>query len=480
VALSQAFRKTPIFRTTVTLGLLVAVVWATIGLAHATDTTITLQPGDTVRIIAPPPALPAPSTGMQAARIADLMNVLSVVAFPITDQNNDPWGSWPADYSAATTVAALDYLTAGSGLPINLRVYHYAGRETVTAPWLRQVHAATGARVSVAVGGGGGMADVPSMLALAADPATGIAWAEGINEPNNIGPVPAATTIAVQQAIKAGLPGGVVNVGPSIVFGLPFPAGYISPPYFSTTDLATINGLIGHANGHFYPPTLPDLNDGSGMGAFDDVVSGLGIAYQRKPIDLTEWHPTLFNANGQTANDKLAAYYGLQFLVRAWQLGVEQASWFALFDFGTIYRCGLFPTNATNPRAAAIALRALYVLTGDHGVTKSTFAPGRLPVAISGQQPAIAGSPRTGGNLAVFEASDGRYFILFWDAAVVPGGAASPWTFSFAGTPPVSVKEYNLQGVATDTTPIQTVIAPATARVISQMPAAFHLMVVQP
>ncbi len=418
-----------------------------------------------------------PSTGIKAARSADLLAMTGSNLFPVLAVDDDPWGAWPADYTPATVIAALNLLTNGSGVMPVCRVYFYADREALMAAWLPQL-AAVGVRFTIAIGSGGSVADVPGILRLAVNPANGIIQIEGVNEPNGQSPVAVADTVAAQRALWAGKPPGVRVAGPSIVIGTPFPEGWITG-YASGGDMAALLAAMDVANGHFYPPSLCDLDDGSGRGgAFDDVVQGFAKAFPSKPLVLPEWQTTLFDKATPNSDPVLDAYYLPIWLMSAYRLGIRSAQYFPLFDFGTAYVCGLFPKDATNPRPAAWVIRALHTLMGDHGATRFTFTPGSLDYTLSGGAPPInAASPHTGTQSALFQASDGRFFIPVWNAQVAPSGAALPTTLKF-GTAPHQITEYAITGDAGSTTPLQTI--QNVTSVTTAMGAAFHLFVVTP
>lgn len=415
------------------------------------------------------------AAGVQAGRIADLLEPLGPNTFSSATPDPNLWGAFPADYSPPSVIAAMNYITNNSGLTLQLREYHYAGRESIQGPWLKQVTAATGSKAIMCVGANGSLNDVASLLALAADPANNISSVEGINEPNwdvGSGVIPPATTLAIQTAL------GASSVGPSIVVGDP-PEGWITGlnGYFSSTDLAQLK--IAMANLHFYPQRAPDLDGGTNRGGvFDSMVAGLKLAYGAKPLLITEWHPTLFNADGQSANDALAAYLAPIMLLSAYRLGVKGMFWFALFDFESSgYRCGLFPrSGAVNPRPVANALRALFTLTGDHGATKRTFTPGRFNYRISNLPPPVnAASPHSGGQHALFQASDGRFFIPLWNSQLMPGGATVPVPIDFA-SPVAGVKEFNI--TSGSLVPVQS--HSATSGLVSQLDASVRLLVIAP
>lgn len=336
-------------------------------------------------------------------RIADLIELLGVNTFSQIGPTNT-WGAYPADYNATSVIAALNYLTAGV-FALRIREYHWAGKEAIQQPWLKQVVAANlGTHVSLAIGANGSAADVPSMLALAADPACGIRWLEGINEPNNdfgSGTISVANTIAAQQAL-AGATGQ--RFGPSLVAGMPHPEGWITN-YFGA-QLASLLPLIDFVNGHYYPPHCPDLTgDGTSL---TDYVTGLGTAYGKKPVSITEFHPTLYASAG--LDPSLDPYYLLITLFRAAKLGINGLWWYSLFDYGDIsadgYASGFFPqSGAINPRPSAIALRNLCSAVADRGANLRTFTPGKLTISVT---------KAPGVDWDLYQISDGRFVVPIW------------------------------------------------------------------
>jgi len=445
-------------------------------MSTATTTSSVVIDGYTFNIAV---TVTSPSTGIQASRIADLLEPFGVNTFSSLDGNSNLWGSWPADYSPPTVIAAMNWLTNNSGLTMRGREYHYAGRETMQAKWLSQVTAGTGSKFSICVGSNGDLTAVPTLLSLAAAPENNVGWIEGSNEPNNdfgSGQVPSAVVQDIQTQLFAGRPPGVEVLGPSIVFGMPYPEGYILPAYVpSTTSLSSGMTL---SNGHFYPPRNPDIDDGSGRGgSFDDVVVGLTKVYGKKPV-ITEWHPTLYNNDGHSSDDMLAAYLTPINMLSANRLGVSGMWWYSLFDYGSTYKSGLFPTNATNPRPAAYAIRAMYSLTGDKGQNKRTFSPGKLAYTVSGlPSPVNAASPHTGGQHALFQSSDGRFFLFLWNSQLTYGGPKVPVTVKF-GSAVHSVSEYNLNAGATAMTALQSLSN--VSGLTSQLDASARLLVVSP
>jgi hypothetical protein len=61
-----------------------------------------------------------------------------------------------------------------------------------------------------------------------------------------------------------------------------------------------INSAHLHGNGHYYPPGSPDV---PGTGYRSMNIEGLQIAYAGHPAHLTEFHPTLYNSQGNKPDE---------------------------------------------------------------------------------------------------------------------------------------------------------------------------------
>jgi hypothetical protein len=409
-------------------------------------------------------------TGVQAERIADLLATAGGAnMFPSMDPDSNVWGSYPADYSPESVLAAMDWLTADSpawAKPVS-RIYAASYRMDILRAWLPVV-AAKGYRFTAAIAANGTADDAKAVLELAADPKYGIVMVEGINEPNTdfgSGVVPADVTIEAQRVLFAGRPHGMPCAGPSIVFGLPFPEGYITPGYASAEEMADICANMDVANGHFYPPNVCDLDDGSGRGgAFDDVVAGLRAAYGVERLAITEYQPTLYrNASaGQImsserdrrvtaptphgTDDRLDGYYAPIMLLSAFRLRVGTMQWYPLFDYGTLHPCGFFPqTHAADARPSAWAIRALHALAGDPDPEGLVFTPERLDYQVSGGSPPINdASPHTGTQSHLFQGADGRFRLFITNEQLEPGGTPQPVRVSF-GAAVLEVREHEIR-----------------------------------
>jgi hypothetical protein len=387
----------------------------------------------------PPDPSPPDGTGLQAKRIADLVESFGVNTFSSLDANSNVWGSWPADYSPATVIKALKYLTNDSGFVLKLREYHYSGRESFQVPWLHEIQAALpGTQVTVCVGANGSANDTTTMIQMQHDPACGIVWLEGQNEPNTdfgSGMVPQETTHQVQSHLWHGAFQPSV-VGPSVVAGTPHPAGWITGYFDPDASMRLMNNKMAYGNAHIYPPASPDVAD-TGY-SIAEYVGEIFDVYGGVPVMVTEFHPTLYNSRGHKPDEpgwsgERDAYYTMTTLFRCCKMGlVEGLWWYALFDYGTTYTCGLFPVNADDPRPAANAIRALCTVTADHGEDRRTFDPGSLEVEVIGLPPTA--------DYDLCQASDGRFFVTLWNNAEDPGGEASDVTLNFAE--PVTLAEY--------------------------------------
>jgi hypothetical protein len=422
---------------------------------------------------------PEPAVGVQAKRIADFLALTGSNMFPSMDEGN-VWGSWPADYRPDTVLAAMDWLMNGStNYPVS-RVYTASYRMEILRPWLPLL-AAKGHRFTGGVAANGCVADAEATLELARDPANGIVMIEGVNESNTNfgnGEVPPQVTRDVQRTLWDGRVEGIPVAGPSIVFGLPYPEGYITPGYCSAEDIADINAHMDIINGHFYPPNVCDLDAGANRdGAFDDVVIGLRKAYgSDKPITITEWHPTLYGQNG--TDHTLDGYYVPIMLLSAWRLGIHSMMLYPLFDYGTVYQCGLFPKNQNDPRPSAYAMRALHTLAGDRGGNARTFHPGKLDYTVSGGQGSINdASPKSGTQHQLFQRTSGEFLLFIYNEQIQPGGASYDVTVTF-GNAPGKVTEYEIKPDASFDQVIQTTAGQSTHA--TSMNATTRLFVIAP
>ena len=281
-------------------------------------------------------------------------------------------------------------------------------------------------------------------MELARDPKYGIVMVEGINEPNTdfgSGHVPPQVTMDVQDYLWKNRIPGIPVLGPSIVYGLPVPEGYISPGYCSADELAYLNERMDIANPHFYPPNVCDLDPGANRGGcFDDVVTGMRNTYGDKPISVTEWQPTLYGVN--STDDYLDGYYTPWMMLSAWRLKIHSMMWYPLFDYGTHHPCGFFPKDANNPRPSAYAMRAMHTLAGDKGPTHARSNPASSTTSVEGGHgPINEASPNSGTQHQLFQRSNGDFLLFVYNEQIEPEGDEREVTVTF-GTAPKRVTEY--------------------------------------
>jgi hypothetical protein len=394
-----------------------------------------------MRVSALEDAEPPVAGGTQAKRVMALFP-FGTNTFSSLDEHN-VWGSWPADYRPAPVIAALRWIVGDTGHTIAVREYHYASRTDMQREWLTAVHAAfPDQRNAICPGANASTADVPTMLDLQRDVACGIEYVEGLNEPNTDfggGTVPVETTMAIQRMCDDTDAWQVM--GASVVAGMPHPEGWITGYFGDQID--EHNALIGFGNGHFYPPHCPDLpGDDCSVVAY---VSGLSAVYEAS-IAVTEFHPTLYNAEGHKPDQAgwsgtLDTYYTLLTLFRCARLEVP-LWWYALLDYGSTYRCGLYPTNADDPREVAYALRALCAICADPGEERLTFAPGRLEYTVAGADASVSHD--------LYQASDGTFFVVLWRSMPEPGGEPLAVTLEFPSLPTRRIEEYDIGRLAAE------------------------------
>ena len=385
-----------------------------------------------------PPEPTPPVEGVQAKRIVDLIERFGLNTFSSLDEHNT-WGSWPANYSPDSTIAALRYLVGDSGFTLPIREYHYAGRLDMQKQWFAAIQAAfPETQFTVCPGANASVADVPTMMQL---PHT---WIEGINEPNTdfgSGQMPFATTMEIQNAVY---PAGGVVMGPSIVAGTPHPEGWITG--YCGDGIEALVAKMDYGNGHYYPPASPDV-PATGY-SVTEYIAGLEVAYGHE-IALTEFHPTLYNSRGNKPDQpgwdgNRDAYYTLCTLLRCGQDAIR-LWWYALYDYGSVYKCGLFPQSFDkDPRPVADAIRNLCAICTDAG-DRHGFSPGKLDVEVTGLTDAM--------DFDVYQASDGWFIVPIWHAAEEVGvGDAVEVTLSF-GAAVGTVSIYNpLVGTTAETT----------------------------
>lgn len=352
-----------------------------------------------------------PEIESNAQPISRLIEMFGVNTFSSLDEHN-LWGSWPADYRPGEVIKALKYILSDSEFCFGIREYHYAARIDMQREWFDQIMKEfPDGKNAICVAANGSANDVNSMVQLYNEGA--IDYIEGLNEPNTdfgSGEVKVDVTMAIQSKLWDS-DGRPVAVGPSVVAGTPRPQGWITG-YFGD-QMNAVNGMMKYCNAHYYPPGAPAVPN-TGYSCLD-YVSGLMEVYNDHPCMVTEWHPTLYNMEGNgTADDDWSgerdAYYNLTALLEFARMGVPMVYWYALFDYGTTYKCGLFPTNADNPRPAATTLKYLVDLVKSNTDDKYATPP-TLNINSTGHD-----------TWSLYGNDQGEHFLFLWKAAKDIGG----------------------------------------------------------
>lgn len=417
------------------------------------------------------------TTGTTAKRSADMMENFGVNTFSMTGTTN-LFGS-AGNYTAGGTIAALNWLQSSSGNSIRVREYHYDVATNEQAGWLPSVFSGTGCQFTICPGNGNPTNTGINTLAQQSAAGGGyITTLEGSNEPNNNSIAAAAVTTYQQSTYAEAQSLGLKTVQASIVVGEPFAEGWVTSYFGGNTN--AINGYADINNLHYYPSSLPDLDDGSNRaGEMGDYITGIGVAFPGgKPLYITEWHPTLYNNKGHAADLTYQAYYAAMFILSAFRRGAAAYYWFSLFDYGANMLAGLFTTDSTTPKLPAYVIQAMFALLPDKWSNKHTFTPGKLNYTTTGLPAAInAASPYTGGQTLLLQNSNGQFFLFVWNAQVDPNGTAANATISFPSHSPAQIVEYNLTKTpASAQTPVQTVNNAASITI--SLAADVHLLVI--
>ncbi len=402
------------------------------------------------------------ASGTQAARIADCLQRFGVNTFSKLDNNGYPWcwGGSQGDYDAKSTASAIKYIIGESGLTIKDREYHRdvessgSSLTSLQITWMHEVFSETGSPFTIAIAADGKLTDVPGMVSIVKDSVSSglnyVEGVEGLNEPNNnfgSGTIPVETTLAVQTALYQQVHAVAPNVnvvGHRLLSACRIPEGWLTG--YLGKGIETILANSDSNNIHLYPPSSPNSDDGNPRGGtFSDVDAAFKKVLPGKPEICTEWHPTLY-AKSHKSDPAYDAYWGPIFTISSYiDYDWKANFWFALFDYNKqSMKCGLFATSDENPYPVANAYRALFQLTGDQGSNKSTFAPEKLDVTVSGLPPAPSGSPKAGGRWTLFENSAHQYFLLIWNEQADINSATTPVTVTFNSHPMAKVEEFNI------------------------------------
>lgn len=458
--------------------------------------------GGVIDVTSPRPG--TDTTGTTAYRIADMLDRFGVNVYPMNAApgTSDSTGlvaynsgGSAGNYSKEAAAAAINWLTGGTGLKMNCRVYHWNAdgtgpnyQTTLQSSWIPWVANATGAKFTICLAAGAGASEVSGMVSIAQASATAptqyVVTLEGCNEPNVFG-VSEPNALAAQEAVwnNGHAISGVQIAQTPIAAVHDFKQDIID---FCGSDIGTFPTYASINNVHFYPQTEPSQDDGHGQyGQLGWALYATNTAYgiNRKAI-LTEYHPTLYwGDDAHKVDHAYDAYFAPMFLLLAYiHYDVQAIYWWSLFDYDEAGYAGtgLFPSDVNNPTLAAYALRAMYQLTGDPNPSqKYTFAPGKLNYTVAGLPPVTSSNaPYSGGQTALFQNSAGTYFLFVWNAQNTPGAASVPVTINFPSHAMTSVTDYCITKSGANQTPAQAPISNCSTITV-QLGTETHLLVIE-
>jgi hypothetical protein len=420
-------------------------------LVTATTLTVTV-PGDT--------------TGMQANRIGDFMDRMGFNLYPMIGGSNLFGAS--GDYTLAGVEATYRWLLGPSGHKFTNRAWYSSSALTIYQNWSASqfFNDMGGGPWSLALVNGADVSQVTMQPLIAASSTTNgwLRWVEGCNEPNFN--VTVSVCLAAQQAIKTATNASASAAFPVLSLGAPVAITAVPPEpvytgYFGGSLAAQIAASDQMAV-HDYPPFNPDFNDVSNRGSWSiDVFQANQIAYGPLPQVITEWQPTLYNNQGHNGDDNYDCYYLPIFALSKFRLGYLAWCWWPLYD-GYGFTCGMFVSKSTDGRPSAYTLRAMCQLCPDAGPTRKTFSPGKLDVTVTGLPGPVSGSPNSGGQLDLFQASGGVYYLYVRNSQQDPGGAANPVTVTFNSHAMTKVEQFIVSRNVNNGTDPMTLLASQT------------------
>lgn len=403
--------------------------------------------------------IPSDPTGVQAARIASLLDGYGYNLYPNID-GNTPFGA-SANYTRPNMEAVMHWLLGSSGHQPNFRCWYYGNRLADYQTWDvgAFITAIGGGNATIALGSAASAVDV-NMQPLVTQSVSGTGWLtriENVNEPNspNYGQTPQATLTAA-DAIKqltaststsphpvqpVAAPCGIFVGGPTSVDYCQFYDGQPTPGP-NTQHAAAAANLISL---HDYEPFNPDfLWGGSNKPWLQELHDGAIAAYGQHGLYESEYHPTLYSQTGHNLDPAYDCYYHALHGLQCTRMGLSMWQWWSTFDdYGM--NAGMFATGVADAKPVAYVQRAMYQLMPDAGATRKTFSPGKLDVGIVGlPSPHSSQEPNSGGHFALYQASTGTFYLLIWSSEQAVGVTPVPVTVTFNATNMLSVTDYSL------------------------------------
>jgi len=367
----------------------------------------------------PDAAIPTDPSGVAAARTSQLLDGIGInthIDFP---------GYQTIGATAIET--AIEY--AGNGMLKILRDSPASDSDLTAWPLIAK---ATGVKFDAFIGEGApsvyqdALTRMQAMVASGGDYLMGF---EGGNEEDDSYPVSLGNSQQQAAAFQPMVWAAGQKAGLD-VFQISFGAGWSSP----TGDYGTVGNLSASAsygNAHTYPQTNP-------LGALKSLVADALLTTPGKPVAHSEWGWNSFSSGSNGGygwcSEATCAAYDAMFIFDAFNAGNPYYFRYELFDDDQLESAnswGMFYDTGT-PKKSATAMRVMFQLLGDPGAAAATFTPGKLEFTVTGL-PAASGS--TGGQKALFQKSDGSFWLALWNEQVLNNTASGNADVAVAAVP---------------------------------------------
>lgn len=410
-------------------------------------------------------SLPGDPTGTVAKRIADLLERFGGNCFP-----NAQDGNTAGAYTAAMTanhVAAFQYLTAGTGMGLVNRVYVDDANPTAQAAFCTAVSQQIPASKWAVCGESGLQSSAQTVLDGCFN-AGCLAYAEGINEPDNgsvhanAKPVPVATTLSFQQfEYNRYHPSGILIAAASVTDDN---SNTYEQDYYGTSLTSMVQATT-HWCGHDYPNSGSPSHD---MFRRSTMIDSMG--WGSLPGIISEFHPLMYNGTfASNSFDDVGAYWtACALLASDAYFATDALIWFSVFNYvnggANVFPvdCGLFSNfDPAQPKSPAKVIHNFFKLCPDAATNRHTFQPSELNYSVSTTLTPWAGDGgvNAGGfQTALYQGSGGTFYLFVRnEQTTVNTSSTTPVTITFNSATMTSVVDYSLTNPITDTpTPIQT------------------------
>lgn len=379
--------------------------------------------------------LPGDPTGTVALRIADVLEGFGANCFP-NAQDGNPAGAYTSTMTA-NHVSACQYLTASTGMGLTNRVYIDDNNPSSQGSFCTGVSTQIPSVHWSVCSTSGNQTTAQTVLdACAGFPC--LAYAEGINEPNNGGvhangqPVPVATTVAFQQfEYNRYQPQGISVAAASVI---DTNSSTYEQDYYGTSLNTEVQATTDWC-GHDYPNSGAPSEDIYRRSAMIDT-----MGWGSLPGIISEFHPLMYNGSyANNSYDSTAGYWTLCALLASYlYYKTDALIWFSMFNYVNSSGANVFPVDCglfsnfdpTQPKPTAMVIHDCFDVCTDAAANSHTFQPSELNYTVAGLPPAWAGDGGInsgGGQQALFQGSDGTFYLFLWDEESTPATVLNPY-----------------------------------------------------